>query len=153
MLRTVAMVAWLIVVAGALEGANAQVSADSAKRVAIRQLLRIQQTDSQMLAGMDLALSNETPDPSLPAGFMDSVRVRARRNIGRFVERLVPVYDSLYTTDEVAQLIRLFQSPIGQRLIATQSALAQATMEIGRQWGMELAGEVIIELSRQPRRP
>ncbi len=133
---------------------HGQVPADSARRDAIRQLLRIQRTDSQLLVGMDLAFEQAGADPSLPAGFMDSVRVRARRNVGRFVERLVPVYDSLFTADEIAQLTVFFRSPIGQRLVDAQPAIAAAAGDIGQRWGMELAAEVMLELSRQPgRRP
>ena len=131
--------------------APAQVSADSAKHMAIRHLLAVQHTDSQMYHGLTSAMDQATPDPSLPAGFMDSIRVRAQRNVGQFVERLVPVYDSLFTASDIDQLTQFFDSPIGRRYVSQQVPLYQALAEVGRQWGMELAAQVMLDFSR--RRP
>src|SRR5437899_12905626 len=81
---------------------------DSVKRMASRRLLPLQHTDSLMLAGMDREFSTEATQPSssgMPAGFLDSLRVRLRRDVPTFVERLVPVFDSLYTASEVDQMI------------------------------------------------
>lgn len=134
-------------------GAQARPSAaDSAKRVAIRRLLVIQRTDSLMLAGIEQAFqAQRQADPNLPAGFMDEFMARVRRDIGQFVDRLVPVYDSLYSADEVTQLLAFYQTPLGQRLLATQPPLMQAVGSLGEQWGMEVAGQVLVDLAR--RRP
>lgn len=130
------------------------VTADSAKRAAIRQLLVMQRTDSLMLAGMDEGLASEPIDPSLPPGFVDSLQARARRDIGQFLKRLVPVYDSLYTAAEIDELMAFYQTRLGRRLLETQPQLIDAMMELAQQWGMELAGMVLVDLSRQaPKRP
>jgi hypothetical protein len=145
------LIALLIGVAGR---ADPQASPDSARRDAIRELLRVQRTDSQMLAGMEQAFAQQIPDPSLPAGFMDSALARMRRNVGVFVERLVPVYDSLFTAEEIARLTEFFRSPVGQRYVAQQTAILAAASQIGERWGMEVAAEILLEMSRQPiRRP
>lgn len=123
---------------------------DSLKHSAIRRLLTLQQTDSLMLAGMDQGLSEQPADPNLPAGFMDSLRLRARREIGQFVERLVPLYDSLYTANEINDLVAFYRTKLGQRVIETQLRLTQAITALARQWGMELAGKVLVDLSRHP---
>jgi hypothetical protein len=108
-----------------------------------------------MLAGMEqaFAVQEQQPAPALPAGFYDAFRARMRRDIGLFVDRLVPVYDSLYTADEVDQLIAFYRTPIGRRLLETQQQLSAAAAEVGRQWGTELAGQVLVDLSRRPARP
>jgi len=127
------------------------VPVDSAKRVAIRQLLAIQHTDSLMLVGIEQGVASQaqTLPPGMPAGFMDSVLARMHRDIGQFVERLVPVYDSLYTAQEITQMIAFYQTPLGQRLLATQLALSASVAAVARQWGMEVAGEVMVDLSHQ----
>ena len=128
--------------------------ADSVKRVAIRRLLVIQRTDSLMLAGMDQGFAQLPATPDMPRGFLDSLRVRAQRDIAQFVERLVPVYDSLYSAGEIDELVAFYQTRLGQRLLQTQPRLMEASMILGQQWGMELAGKVLVDLSRQPpRRP
>lgn len=135
--------------------AQAPSSGDTPKRVAIRRLLALQQTDSIMLRGIETELASEEarPDPSLPAGFMDSVKARMRRDIGQFVERLVPVYDSLYTADEVTQLIAFYQSPLGRRMVETQVPLSLALRDAGQQWGIEVSAQVLLDISRQRKRP
>jgi uncharacterized protein len=127
--------------------------ANTAKAEAIRQLLSIQRTDQLILAGVEQAMEAEPADPNLPDGFMEAFVARMRRDIGEFVDRLVPLYDSLYTLDEVIGLTGFYRSPLGQRLLDTQLGLMQSTMQLAQQWGMELAGQVLIELSRTPRRP
>lgn len=135
-------------------GQSPPLSADSAKRIAIRQVLTAQRTDSTILAGIEVALRNQgTPDPNLPSGFMDAFIARARADIGNVIERLVPVYDSLFTGDEISQMLVFYQTPLGQRMVATQVPLMQAVEQIGGQWGLELAGQVLLDFSKQPRRP
>ncbi len=124
--------------------------ADSVKYSAVHQLLVVQHTDSLMLLGVEQAFADQAQDPDLPAGFMDSLRVRIRRDINVFLERLAPVYDSLYTLEEIQQFTAFYLSPLGQRYIATQPALTEAMGNIARQWGMELTGQLFVEMSRQP---
>jgi hypothetical protein len=135
-------------VAGAQTAAPAP---DSSKQVAIRRLLELQRTDSQMLSGIALAMPADAPvDPNLPAGFRDAFLSMVRRDIGQFIERLVPVYDSLYTAADVSALIQFYQTPIGRKYLDTQPALAASLSALARQWGMEMAGKVIVEMSRRP---
>lgn len=134
----------------AVSPARAQTAGDSVKHSAIRQLLAVQRTDSLVLEGVEQAFASDSEDPNLPAGYMDSLRVRIRRDISVFLERLAPVYDSLYTLDEIRQLTAFYRSPVGQRYLATQGTLTEAIGEVARQWGMELAGQLLVEMSRQP---
>lgn len=123
---------------------------DSLKRVGIRRLLAVQRTDSLMLAGVEEAFSQQTPDPDMPAGFLDSLRSRIRRDIGQFTGRLVPVYDSLYTASDIEELLKFYQTPVGQRFLETQPRLMEAIVQLSQRWGMEVAGQVLVDLARQP---
>ncbi len=143
----------IAIASGAAASARAQASnasSDSAKHVAIRRLLALQRTDSLMLAGIEQAFGEQQQTPEMPAGFIDSLRSRIRRNIPQFVERIVPVYDSLYTADDIQQLTAFYKSPIGQRYVATQPHLMEAMQSLGQRGRMELAGQVMVDLSRQP---
>ena len=142
-----------LVAAAPTTGHARQSASDSAKRAGIRRLLAVQRTDSFMLAGVDKSFAAQPASPDLPPGFMDSLRVRIRREIGQFVERLVPIYDSLYTAAEIDQLLAFYQSSLGQRMLQTQPHLTEALMSLGQQWGMEMAGRVMVDLSRLPRKP
>lgn len=134
-------------------GAQAKPAAhDSARRAAIRQLLIVQRTDSLLIAGIDMGLADQPADPDLPEGFVDSLKARARREVGDFVERLIPAYDSIYSDNEIRELTMFYRSKLGQRLLETQPALMQAGMVAGQQWAMELAGKILVDYSKQPPR-
>jgi len=152
-MRVRAVLLTIAVAGGTAVSARAQASnasTDSTKHAAIRRLLALQRTDSLMLAGIEQAFGEQQQTPDMPAGFLDSLRSRIRQNIPQFVERIVPVYDSLYTADEIQQLTAFYKSPIGQRYVATQPHLMEAMQALGQRWGMELAGQVMVDLSRQP---
>lgn len=137
----------LVPSAGALAQAGAP--PDSVKRTEIRRLLVIQRTDSVLLVGLAQAMALEKPDPNLPPAFMQEFAARARRDIGEFLERVVPVYDSLYTLDDVRQLIAFYETPLGQRVLETQPRLMEALAALGQQWGIEIAAQVLLDLARR----
>ena len=131
--------------------AQAAPSADSLKHVAIRRLLALQGTDSLMVSGVEQSMPADAPaDPNMPSGLREAFLSRVRRDIGQFIERLVPVYDSLYSADDINQLIVFYQSPPGRHLLEVQPRLMVAMAELGRSWGMETAGQVIVDLARRP---
>lgn len=130
---------------------RAQISQDSVKRTAIRRLLGAQKTDSVFLAGLDQALAAQPPDPNVPAGFMEAFRERARRDIAIFIERLVPAYDSAYSLQDVNGLLQFYETSLGQRMLQAQARLLVSIQSIGESWGMELAGQLLVDLARQPR--
>jgi uncharacterized protein len=148
---------WLVVVAvGAVFPVVPAVAqdrpapADSLKRTAIRRLLAVQRTDSLMLAGVEQGLALQPASPGMPPGFVDSLRARIRRDVPQFIERLVPVYDSLYSADEINELLAFYQTRLGQRVIETQPRLMDSILLLSQQWAMEIAGRVLVDLSRQP---
>lgn len=124
-------------------------SADSVKRVGIRRMLELENMDSLILVGIQQGMDEESSsDPEFPPAFTQGVGDRMRRDIGELVERLVPIYDSLYTADEVRQLVAFYESPLGRRLVETQPRIAEAMMPIAEQWGMEVAAQVMLEMAR-----
>lgn len=154
-MRALSCAAVLTALVASLAGVRAHAQSggatpDSLKRIAIRRLLVIQRTDTLMLTGIEQAFAQTPASPDMPAGFVDSLRSRARRDIHLFVESLVPIYDSLYSASEIEELGTFYQSKIGQRYLAVQPRLMEALQELGRRWGMQLAAQVILDLSRQP---
>jgi uncharacterized protein len=138
-----------IALAPGLALGQAAPSADSVKRVGIRRMLELQNTDSLILVGIEQGMAQQTPsDPDIPPAFAQEFSNRLRRDIGVFVDRLVPIYDSLYTAEDVRQLVTFYESPLGQRLLATQPRIAEAMMPVAEQWGVEVAAQVMLEMAR-----
>ena len=65
------------------------------------------------------------------------------------VNRMVPVYRKYYTEDDVKQLIRFYQSPVGRKMIQVQPELARDSLATGQQWGTELAGQAFTRLAEK----
>jgi len=144
----------LVSVLGASVAQAQAAPADSLKRVTIRRLLVVQRTDSLMLAGIESVFAQQRPSPDMPAGFLDSLRSRIHRDIGQFVELLVPVYDSLYTATEINDLLAFYQTKLGQRLLDTQPQLVESAKALGQRWGMQEASSVLMDFAKQsPKRP
>ena len=123
--------------------------ADTAKHAAIRRLLVMQRLDSLVMLGIEEGLAEASPDPDMPAGFEDAVRARARQDVGRLIDRLVRVYDSTYTAEEITEMLSFYQTSLGRRMLETQLGLAQAIGGVSDQWALEVAGQVMIDLARK----
>jgi hypothetical protein len=67
----------------------------------------------------------------------------------QLVSRLVPVYQSHFTADDVSGLLKFYRSPLGQKVI-TQMPLTMAEgMKINQQWSRERGQEMIRQLQQK----
>jgi hypothetical protein len=82
--------------------------------------------------------------PDIPDAFW--VKFREKLNIDEFILACVPVYSKYYTHDEIKQLIRFYESPIGKKMVEVTPQLSQETMAIGQKWGEKLGQEIVNEL-------
>lgn len=123
---------------------------DSAKQAIIHRLLTLQRADSLMVSMAERSLAAQAATPGIPEGYLDAFIAKMRENVGSFLDRLVPLYDSLYSMDDLRGMQAFYESPVGQRFLATQPRLVESTMLLGQQWGLELAGQVLVDLSRKP---
>jgi hypothetical protein len=98
------------------------------------------QMNSQMAGVMGQAV------PCVPAsywqGFIDA------NGSQQLLGRMVPVYQSHFTADDVTGLLKFYRSPLGQKVI-TQMPLTMAEgMKIGQQWGRERGQAMIKQLQQ-----
>ncbi len=114
----------------------------------VRQLFEVMhmsQTFSRMNAQMAEVMGKAVP--CVPAsywqGFIDA------NSSQQLLTRMVPVYQSHFTADDVAGLLTFYRSPLGQKVI-TQMPLTMAEgMKISQQWGRERGQAMITELQRK----
>ncbi len=140
---------WIRVAAAAALafGANGQAAAAAPSNQQVRQLFEVMhlgqmfgQMNSQMAGMMGQAV------PCVPAsywqGFIDASGGE------QLLNRMVPVYQQHFTAEDVAGMLKFYQSPLGQKVI-TRMPLAMAEgMKIGQQWSRE-RGEVMIRELQQ----
>ncbi len=60
-----------------------------------------------------------------------------------FVDAIVPIYQRYLTQDDLEAIIAFYDTPAGKKLIETQPMILQDSMEVGQQWGQEVAQQVM----------
>lgn len=56
-----------------------------------------------------------------------------------YQEKLIPIFDKYYTEEELDAAITFYKSPLGSSFVSKQPQITEASMEIGSQWGREVA--------------
>jgi hypothetical protein len=65
------------------------------------------------------------------------------------VNMVVPVYDRNFTAEEIEGMIVFYSSPLGQKVLAKLPVVMQESMQIGQDWGQELAKKVFQKLQQK----
>jgi len=83
--------------------------------------------------------------PNVPAKFWD--KFMQEINPEGLVELMVPIYNRHFSQQEINELIKFYQSPLGVKLIQKLPAITQESFQAGQEWGEKL-GERVIEKLR-----
>jgi hypothetical protein len=109
---------------------------DPATAAAARRLLTVTTAVKLALNGMETMINQQRGiNPQVPGEFWDAFIAHARRDTTQLLDLLVPIYATHLTQDEIEQLIRFYESPIGKRLTAVQPLITQESMAAGQTWG------------------
>ena len=79
--------------------------------------------------------------PDVPGEFWDRVVDAVERD--DLMDILVPIYRKHFTAEDVAGLIRFYESPLGRKLIERQPDMTRESMVAGEEWGETIAWKVI----------
>ena len=142
----------------AAKASRAVVQSKDAKEADIRKLLELThagdlatQTMQSMEANIRPLMTNAFP----PGEYRDKLielffeKFHSKLDAQQMVDLAVPVYGKYYSDDEIKQLIQIYQTPLGQKMLASmpkllaelQAAGAQHGEEVGRQSMMEVLSE------------
>jgi uncharacterized protein len=123
---------------------------DTAKVALIRQVIAAARAADQAVLTMEAGLpAQRASNPRIPAVFWDRFADRVRTRRAEFVELLVPIYDRRFSPAELRDLLALYQSPLGLRLLEVQPDLTRDAMMAGQTWGMRLGAEIGQELAAE----
>jgi len=114
----------------------------------IIKLLRVSGSDKmadQMMAALIPQFKQIIPD--IPDVFW--VRFKQKINIDELLLACVPAYSKYYTHDEIKQLIKFYESPLGKRMVEVTPLLTQETMAVGQKWGEKLGQEIVNDLIKE----
>jgi uncharacterized protein len=65
------------------------------------------------------------------------------------IDLVVPIYDKYYTRDEIEDLTRFYQSPVGQKTIKVLPKLSAEAIDAGQEWGKMVADRAMRKLREQ----
>ena len=114
----------------------------------IIRLLNITNTKDQAAQMFDLMLPNlMTMAPQVPNAFWTTFRLRL--DLDGFVRLMIPIYDKHFTHNDIIELIRFYESPIGRKFLEVTPAFTRDSYLVGEQWGQQMAIDIVEELTKQ----
>ncbi len=75
----------------------------------------------------------------------------AEKRLDELVEKIVNIYASNFSVDDLHALAAFYRSPTGQSFIAKQAVVAQQSLAAGQQFGREVANDVKEQMSERPK--
>lgn len=117
--------------------------AQSKKQTDIKELMGLMYGDQLLegvIAAMTEAMSME--EGPMRREVIDSIRELMIENVGSLQDSIAGVFDRLYTAEEISEMIKMYQTPIGKRLAETQTELLQMSMAAGRGWANSHADDI-----------
>jgi len=73
----------------------------------------------------------------------------SKTSINDLVDMLAPVYFKYMSQEDLKELIRFYQTPVGQKFANSTPLIMQESMQIGQQWGMKLGQEITMKLQEK----
>jgi len=141
-------------------GIAAQSKVDPAKEADIRKLLElvgtkaiVSQTMDSMSKSIKPLLTNSLPPGEYREKLVDLffAKFTAKADVERLLDLAVPVYDRNLSHQEIRGLIEFYQTPLGQKAIATLPKVTAELQEQGRKWGEDVGKDCMVEvLSEHP---
>lgn len=138
----------LLVVAFCTAAAQQQPIADTAKQQDILKLLRVSGSAELGIQVMDqMMMSFEEILPDVPAEFWADFRNEVKAE--DLLDMMVPIYDKYYTHDDIRELIKFYESPVGKKMVETMPLLLQESMQAGQEWGRALSEKMLQRLKEK----
>ena len=142
-------------VASAAKASRAKIDLKQAKEADIRRLLELTHAGALATQTMDSMEGNIKPlmTNSFPPGeYRDKlidlffVKFHSKFDQQAILDLAVPVYDKYYSDDEVKDLIRLYDTPLGQKMLATLPKVMEELQAAGQKQGEELGRQSMMEV-------
>lgn len=128
---------------------------DPAKAADIRRLLDLVGTKELMQQSFGGSMSQIKPlvTRSLPPGeYREKLvdlffeRFQSKVDLEQFMNMAVPVYDKYFSSEEIKQLMKFYETPIGKKSISVLPQLTNELRDMGQQWGADLGRKSMTEV-------
>ena len=81
--------------------------------------------------------------PNIPEEFWKTAEEVIVKNIvDDLVGMLAPIYWKHLTKADLEGIIKFYETPVGKKMAAAQPTITAESMEVGQQWGMQIAMKI-----------
>lgn len=81
--------------------------------------------------------------PDIPGSYWDETLIEFNKTaFDDLVAMLVPVYKKHLSQQDIDAVIKFYETPAGKKMAAVAPQISSESMQIGQQWGMQLAGKI-----------
>ena len=125
---------------GGIPGPDAPVS--PSKAAAIRHLLDLTGSSKLSKQIMDELFSVlKGSSTQVPSSLWDELHAEYDTDLesGKLIDMIVPIYSRAFSEDEIKELVKFYESPIGKKVSSSLPQILRESMAVGQQW----AGEVM----------
>ena len=128
---------------------------DPSKEADIRRLMSltnfdvlIRQTMNGMEGNIKTLMTNALPPGEYRDKLVDLFIKKFRSNLrtNELADRAIPVYDRHYSSSEIKELIRFYETPVGQKLLKELPAVSAELQQAGSAWGEDLGKQTMMEV-------
>jgi len=142
-------------VVAAAKASRTVIQSKDAKEADIRKLLELTHAGEMATQTMQAMEANIRPlmINAFPAGeYRDKLielffeKFHSKLDAQQMVDLAVPVYAKYYSDDEIKQLIQIYQTPLGQKMLASMPKLLAELQAAGEKHGEEVGRQSMLEV-------
>lgn len=71
---------------------------------------------------------------------------KAEIDMNELFELIIPIYVKFYTQEEIQEIIKFYESPIGKKMIEVMPDMLGERMKAGQEWGRRISERLIKKL-------
>lgn len=114
----------------------------------IMRYFRVSGTEAAMDQSMEMMFDQfQQMGMPLPPAIRETIR--RNMNTAELLREMVPIYRRHFTHNEIRELIRFHESPIGRKMAQVTPAITQESMAVTMRLGERLQAEIMKEMMQQ----
>lgn len=110
-------------------------AADKDFQAAVTKMLEVSNGLETMAPQIIAMLKQQVPEA--PQAFWDDVEKTMADMYSRVIQAMVPVFQKYYTLEDIQDIVRFYESPVGKKLAQSNMKIAMETIPIAQRIGME----------------
>lgn len=142
---------------GEARAAQSQADIDPDRLAGAKDLIEVTGAAKQFEVLLPLIMSQmENAFVQLKPEHADAIRESFKMASAKFSEKKQEAFDQvavvfaeLFTAAELKEIVAFYKTPVGAKLIQSQTVIAQKTLAIGQAWGRKIGREIEEEVRKE----